>query len=120
MEGAGSIPALPFKNHLNTHKTMFTYTKEQLKSWKEKYGEVFEISCEDKKAVLHKPGRKELSFAMAGSNQAKDSVKFAEILLKQCWIDGDKEFMDDDNYFLSAVPVLGALAEVKEAEIKKL
>jgi hypothetical protein len=57
---------------------------------------------------------------MAGSNQAKDSVKFSEILLKQCWIDGDKEFMDDDNYFLSAVPALGALAEVKEAEIKKL
>ena len=99
---------------------MFTYTEEQLKSWKEKYGEVFEISCEEKKAVLHKPGRKELSFAMAGSNQAKDSVKFSEILLKQCWIDGDKEFMEDDNYFLSAVPVLGALAEVKEAEIKKL
>lgn len=99
---------------------MFTYTDEQLKSWKEKYGEVFGISCEDKKAVLHKPGRKELSFAMAGSNQAKDSVKFAEILLKQCWIDGDKEFLEDDNYFLSAVPILGALAEVKEAEIKKL
>ena len=61
---------------------MFTYTKEQLASWKEKYGEVFEISCEDKKAILKKPSRKDLSFAIAGSNQAKDSVKFAEILLK--------------------------------------
>lgn len=99
---------------------MFTYTDEQLKGWKEKYGDVFEITCEDKKAVLHKPTRKDLSFAMAGSSQAKDSIKYTEILLKQCWIDGDKEFMEDDNYFLSAVPVLGALAEVKEAEIKKL
>lgn len=99
---------------------MFTYTKEQLKGWKEKYGEVFEISCDDKKAVLHKPSRKDLAFAMAGSNQAKDSVKFSELLLKQCWIDGDKELIEDDNYFFSVVPVLGALSEIKEAEVKKL
>lgn len=101
---------------------MFTYTKEQLKGWKEKYGDdnVFEITCEDKKAVLHKPTRKDLSFAMAGSGQAKDSVKFSEILLKQCWIDGDKEFQDNDNFFFAAVPVLGALSETKEAELKKL
>lgn len=99
---------------------MFTYTKEQLASWKEKYGEVFEISCEDKKAILKKPSRKDLSFAIAGSNQAKDSVKFAEILLKQCWVDGDKEFQEDDTYFFSVVPLLNALSETKEAEIKKL
>lgn len=99
---------------------MFTYSKEQLKGWKEKYGEVFEISCDDKKAILHKPTRQDLSFAMAGSNQAKDSVKFSEILLKQCWIDGDMEFQTNDNYFFSAVPVLGALSETKEAELKKL
>ena len=99
---------------------MFTYTEDQLKGWKEKYGEIFEISCDDKKAVLHKPTRKDLSFAMAGSNQAKDSVKFSETLLKQCWIDGDMEFQTDDNYFFAAVPTLNALSEVKEAEIKKL
>ena len=98
---------------------MFTYTEEQLKSWKDKYGEVFEISCEDKKAVLHKPTRKDLSFAMAGSKQAQDSVKFSEILLRQCWIDGDEEFQTDDSYFFAAVPVLGALSETKEAELKK-
>lgn len=99
---------------------MFTYSEEQLKGWKEKHGEVFEISCEDKKAVLHKPTRQDLSFAMAGSNQAKDSVKFAEILLKQCWIDGDTEFQTNDTYFLAVLPVLGALSETKEAELKKL
>ena len=99
---------------------MFTYTEDQLKSWKEKYGEVYEISCDDKKAVLHKPTRKDLSFASAGSNQAKDSVKFSEILLKQCWVDGDMEFQTDDTYFFAAVPTLNALSEIKEAEIKKL
>ena len=99
---------------------MFTYTQEQLESWKKKYGEVFEVVSADKKTILHKPSRHDLSFAMAGSSQAKDSVKFSEILLKQCWIDGDPEIQTVDDYFLSVVPVLGALAEVKEAEIKKL
>ncbi len=99
---------------------MFTYTEEQLKSWKEKYGEIFEISCEDKKAVFHKPSRKDISFALAGSNQMKDSVKYVEIMMRQCWIDGDMEFQEDDAYFFAAVPILGALGETKEAEIKKL
>lgn len=99
---------------------MFTYTAEQLESWKKKYGDVFELVVDDKKAVLHKPSRKDLSFAMAGSSQAQDSVKYVEILLKQCWIDGDMEIQTNDDYFLSAVPQLTALSETKEAEIKKL
>ena len=99
---------------------MFTYTAEQLESWKKKYGDVFELVVDDKKAVLHKPSRKDLSFAMAGSSQAQDSVKYVEILLKQCWIDGDMEIQTNDDYFLSSVPQLTALSETKEAEIKKL
>lgn len=99
---------------------MFTYTEDQLKSWKEKYGEVFEISCDDKRAIVRKPSRKDLSFALAGSNQGKDSVKYVEILLKQCWVDGDMEFQTEDDYFFAAVPTLETLSEIKEAEIKKL
>lgn len=99
---------------------MFTYTADQLEGWKKKYGDVFELVIDDKKAVLHKPSRKDLSFAMAGSSQAQDSIKFVEILLKQCWIDGDPEIQTDDEYFLGAVPQLQVLSETKEAEIKKL
>lgn len=101
---------------------MFEYTEEQLKSWKDKYGQdgVFEITVEDKKAVLHKPSRKDLSFASAGSGQGTDGIKFSEILMRQCWIDGDGEIQENDNYFLGAVPVLQAITEVKKAEIKKL
>lgn len=101
---------------------MFEYTKEQLKVWKEKYGQdgVFEIVVEDKKAVLHRPSRKDLSFASAGSGQGSDAFKFSEILMRQCWIDGDREIQEDDTYFLGAVPVLQAITEVKKAEIKKL
>ncbi len=101
---------------------MYTYTQDQLEGWKKKFvdGKVFEVAVEDKKVILHKPSRRDLSYAMAGSNQAKDSVKFSEILLNQCWIEGDEEIKENDDYFLAVVPVLGALAETKEAEIKKL
>ena len=101
---------------------MYTYTQDQLEGWKKKFGDgnVFEVAVEDKKVILHKPSRRDLSYAMAGSNQAKDSVKFSEILLNQCWIEGDEEIRQNDDYFLAVVPVLGALAETKEAEIKKL
>lgn len=100
---------------------MFEFTDEKLKEWKEKHGDrLFMVKVEDKLAVVRKPGRKDLSFATAGSSQGRDALKFAEILLKQCWIDGDKEIMEDDDYFLGAVPTLEALAENKKAEIKKL
>lgn len=56
---------------------MFQYTEEQLKEWKEKHGEnnVFEITVEDKKCVLRKPNRKDLSYALAASSGGKDAVK---------------------------------------------
>ena len=40
--------------------------------------------------------------------------------MRQCWVDGDSEILDNDDYFLGAVPVLQAVTEVRKAEIKKL
>lgn len=101
---------------------MFEYTEDQIRKWKEKYGEdgVFEVTVGDKRAVLHKPSRKDLSYATAGSGQGTDAMKFSEILMRQCWVDGDSEILDNDDYFLGAVPVLQAVTEVRKAEIKRL
>ena len=35
------------------------FTKEQIKEWKAKHGELFEITVEDKSCVLHRPTRKD-------------------------------------------------------------
>ncbi len=101
---------------------MFEYTEDQIRKWKEKHGEdgVFEVTVGDKRAVLHKPSRKDISYATAGSGQGTDAMKFSEILMRQCWVDGDSEILDNDDYFLGAVPVLQAVTEVRKAEIKKL
>ena len=99
---------------------MFSYTEEQMAAWKKKHGTVYEVKVDDKKAVLRKPTRQDLSYATAGSSQAKDGMKFAELLMKQCWLDGDREILEDDGYFLSTLPVLESITELKQAEIKKL
>ena len=63
---------ITFKTTSKSHLNMFEYTKEQIRKWKEKYGEdgVFEVTVGDKRAVLHKPSRKDLSYATAGSVRA--------------------------------------------------
>lgn len=92
------------------------YSKEQLKAWKEKHGELFEITVEGKSCILHRPTRKDLSFASV----VKDPVKMSEVMLNALWVDGDEEIKTDDSLFLAAIQKMQDVLEVKEAEIKKL
>lgn len=92
------------------------YTKEQIKEWKERWGDIFEISVEDKSCVLHRPTRKDLSYASV----VKDPIKMSEVMLKNLWIAGDQEIENDDSLFLAVIQKMQDVLEVKEAEIKKL
>lgn len=69
-------------------------------------------------AYLKKSSRKTLSYATATAG--KDPMKFNEIMLNSCWIDGDEEIKTDDSLFLAASSKLAELIEVKEAELVKL
>ncbi len=92
------------------------FTKEQIKEWKAKHGELFEIIVEDKSCILHRPTRKDLSYASA----VKDPIKMSEVMLNALWVDGDEEIKEDDSLFLAAIQKMQDILEVKEAEIKKL
>ena len=92
------------------------FTKEQIKEWKAKHGELFEITVEDKSCILHRPTRKDLSYASA----VKDPIKMSEVMLNALWVDGDEEIKKDDSLFLAAIQKMQDILEVKEAEIKKL
>ena len=92
------------------------FTKEQIKEWKAKHGELFEITVEDKSCILHRPTRKDLSYASA----VKDPIKMSEVMLNALWVAGDEEIMEDDSLFLAAIQKMQDILEVKEAEIKKL
>jgi hypothetical protein len=95
-------------------------TPDQIKSWKEEHGDVFQISIEDGKKVcyLRKPNRKELSYA--GKAGETDPWKFNEIILKSCWLGGDEDIQTDDSLFMAASMQIAVVTEFKKSEIAKL
>lgn len=93
-------------------------TQKQINEWKAKYGEVFKLKIEDKECYLKTPDRKTLSYA--SSIASKDPLKFNEILLNNCWLEGDEEIKTKDSLFLAASSKIAEIIEVKEAELEKL
>lgn len=91
-------------------------TKEQIKEWKAKYGDLFEVTVEGKTCILRKPNRKDLSYASV----VKDPIKMSETLLNRLWLGGDEEIKTDDELFMATVNVMDDVLKVREAEIKKL
>lgn len=94
--------------------------KSTIEGWKKQHGDVIQYTVEDKVAYFRKPTRQEMSYAAIASNQMKDAIKYTETLMRSCWLDGDAEILERDEYFLGAAPIIDALTEVKAGEIKKL
>lgn len=99
---------------------MFQATEQQIQEWKDKHKDIYLVTLEDKACYLRKPKRQDLSYALAASQGGKDSVKMQEVMLNNCWLDGDQEFKNDDSFFFAAAAKMTQLIEIKDAEIKKL
>lgn len=93
-----------------------TFTDEEIKGWKEKHGELYQVSVEGYSCILHKPTRKDLSYI----SSVKDPIKMSELLLEQTWVAGDEEIKTNDELFMAVVSKMDEVIKVKEAEIKKL
>jgi hypothetical protein len=96
--------------------TAASVTEQMIADWKKQHGEIFKLNVEDKVCYLKQPGRKTLSYASA----TKDTFKFNEIVLKDCWLAGDEEILSSDAYFLAACSKLDGIIAIKEAELVKL
>ena len=92
------------------------FTKEQIQEWKKKHGDLFEITVDGKSCILHRPTRRDLSYASV----VKDPIKMSETILNQLGVDGDEEIKTNDTLFFAAIQKMQDVLEVKEAEIKKL
>ena len=93
-------------------------TKEQIQEWKQKYGDVYVLNIEGKKAYLRTPDRQTLSYA--STLATKDPLKFNEVVLNNCWRGGEEEIKTDDALFLAASSKLPDLIQIKEATLEKL
>jgi hypothetical protein len=93
-------------------------TQAKINEWKKKYGDIFHYKVDGKECYLRNPDRKTLSAAATvGRN---DPLRYNEILLQNCWIEGDEEIKTDDQYFLGISSKLAEIVEVKEGTLKKL
>lgn len=93
-------------------------TPEEIKAWKEKYGDIFAVKCDGHVAYLRKPSRKALSYASVAGKT--DPFKFNEVILKECFVGGSEAVKTDDALFLGVSAKLAEIIEVKEAELEKL
>lgn len=91
-------------------------TEEQIAELKKKHGDLYEISVGDKSCIVRKPNRKDLSYVSV----VKDPIQMSETLMKQLWVAGDQEILDNDDLFLAAIPKMEEVIKVKQATIKKL
>jgi hypothetical protein len=92
-------------------------TQEQIK---EKYGDVFELTVEDKKAYLRKPNRMQLGpvLSMIESNP----LTAFEMLWNSCVIPeiSNMEIAADDDYFIGACTAMNGMVVLKKSSLKKL
>lgn len=94
------------------------FTQQKISEYKSQYKDLYLIKVEDYSCLLKKPSRKILSYA--SSIGTKDPIKFNELLLNNCWVDGDEVIKTDDELFLAVSTKLGELINIKTAELEKL
>ena len=92
--------------------------EQKISEWKAKHGDVFQVEVEGRVAYLKRPDRKVLgAAAVTGKN---DPMKYNEVILNNCWLEGDEEIRTNDAMFLGVSAQLDEIIEIKEATIKKL
>lgn len=92
--------------------------QSKIDGWKKQFGRVFRLDVDGHTAYVKAPDRRTLS--LAAVEGGKDPIKYNEVVLRNCWIEGDEEIKTNDGLFLGASAKLQELIDVKEAELKEL
>lgn len=94
------------------------FGQEKIDALTKKHGQLSVIIVEDKMGLFKKPDRKVISSASAVA--ATDPIEYVAIIAENCFVEGDKELLQEDDYFLGIVPVINQLVETKTASLLKL
>jgi hypothetical protein len=94
--------------------------EEKAKKLKVKHKEVtlIEIKQFEKHCFLKTPDRKVLRSALMFLREG-DAVGAAEVVLTNCWLDGDEDIKTDDKLFFCVLEPLIAMIELGESTVKK-
>ncbi|WP_234118759.1 MULTISPECIES: hypothetical protein [Bacteroides] len=92
--------------------------EQKISEWKAKHGDVFQVEVDGRVAYLKRPDRKVLGAAAVTGKS--DPMKYNEVILNNCWLEGDEEIRTNDAMFLGVSAQLAEIIEIKEATLKKL
>ncbi|WP_233527331.1 MULTISPECIES: hypothetical protein [unclassified Bacteroides] len=92
--------------------------EQKISEWKAKHGDVFQVEVDGHVAYLKRPDRKVLGAAAVTGKS--DPMKYNEVILNNCWLEGDEEIRTNDAMFLGVSAQLAEIIEIKEATLKKL
>ena len=92
--------------------------EQKISEWKAKHGDVFQVELDGRVAYLKRPDRKVLGAAAVTGKS--DPMKYNEVILNNCWLEGDEEIRTNDAMFLGVSAQLAEIIEIKEATLKKL
>lgn len=95
-------------------------TKEKIKEWKEKYGEIFQIELDGYgQLIFRKPTRQQVGMAMA--NARTNPLELPVVLVQNCLLHGDKpKLLEDPGALVGLMNVADEIIGTKAAEVKKL
>lgn len=99
-------------------------TEEQkVQKWKEQYRNVFayDVETDEGKTVrlyFRQPDRRVLSAATITAKG--DPMRYNEIVLKNCLLEGDEILLKDDSIFFGLSSKVDELVNAKVGELKKL
>lgn len=107
-----------FKKVPYEQNTLTELTPEQIEAAKKEFGSVYMIDVEGKKIYIHKPTRQIIDLAQI-SGRSKPSM-FEETIVRNCWLAGDKQVVEDIDYFYAMADKINGIVEKKSAELVKL
>lgn len=97
----------------------------QIAEWKRKYDGAWSYETPDGRiCYLKNVDRRVLGLATTNATDVNkgqlDSVKFAEIIVENCWLGGDDAIRDEDKYFMGLTQRIGGIVEIVSGDLKKL
>ncbi len=94
-------------------------TAEQIKMWKNQYGNIYKYTTTDGKwCVLKSPDL--LTLDACKTISGGSSIKFDIALVDNCWIDGDVELKTIDKYRMGLFDWLGGIIKKVDGQLEEL
>jgi len=94
-------------------------TEEKIKSLKAQHGKLFVYNTEDGKGcVLKTPSLQVIDACRTVSMGS--TIKFNQAIVKNCWVDGDPEIMEQDRYLLGLFDNIDLIFDIVAGSLKEL